>query len=115
MRRMLLLTVMTSSLLLQGCALGQLFSKPPATIQQEVAQTRVLVPTVNCGEDAPYEREPAYPVPPVDEGSLSQVTAYAEGWQDWSIDADAVLAREQGKRRAIGTCLAQLRTQGLIN
>jgi hypothetical protein len=80
-----------------------------------VAQTRVLVPTVNCGEDAPYERSPAYPVPPVDENSLPQVTDYAEHWQDWAVSSDAVLAREQGKRRAVASCLSNLRAQGLIN
>jgi hypothetical protein len=84
-------------------------------MQAEIAQTRQLVPTVNCGESAPYEHPPAYPVFLGSENNLDDVTAYASKWQDYGIDADAVLSREQGKRRAVATCLDQLRAQGLIN
>jgi hypothetical protein len=82
---------------------------------KEVAQTRLLVPDVNCGENAPYEHNPVYPPAPANELDLGELTLYAERWQDWAVDSDAVLAREQTKRRAVATCLANLRAQGLIN
>ena len=82
---------------------------------REIAQTRLLVPTVNCSENVPYDHNPAYPAAPANDQDFDLVNAYALAWQDWAIDADKALDRANGKRRVTAECLGKLRGNGLIN
>lgn len=72
------------------------------------------MPTVACSENAAAVPLPAYPVAPVANDDVS-LLAYSKEQQLWAISAIGAYSQERAKRRAIASCLADLRTRGLIN
>lgn len=100
-------------------ALGACASNPPTS------PPPLPKPIVSCGEHAPFELLPAYPLAPA---SLDSVTAdssqslyqlgiakqYIDRQSAWAIQAAGVFQRDAIKRNATAQCLDALRARGVI-
>jgi hypothetical protein len=92
-------------------------------MQQSIAQTHLLIPTVSCSEDMPDAALPAYPLmaddSALDAMSLAdQVKTLKIDRTDaavWAVQASGQFGLEKKMRAATRNCLQALRARGLIN
>jgi hypothetical protein len=91
---------------------------------QSLAQTKTLIPTVNCGEDRPDVVLPSYPVgpavsPPATLDAANAVIAklqqYGQQQQEWAVSAAGAFKAERVLRAGTRDCLSNLRASGIIN
>jgi hypothetical protein len=109
MRRKLLPLMFLASILAVACAIP----KAPS-LTQSLAQTKTLVPTVNCGEDKSDFSLPPYPDAPASE-TVESLHAYGKQQQLWAIAAAGVVSNERILRANTAICLKTLRDSGVIN
>lgn len=103
------LRILIACVVLTACA-----NNAPRSLTPSLAQTKTLIPTIQCGEDEPNEVLPVYPDAPSTE-TKETLEAYSDQQSAWAITASGALRREKAKRAATGQCLRDLRERGLIN
>lgn len=96
--------------MLTACAM-----RAPQSLTPSLAQTKTLVPTVECGQDAPNESLPDYPVAPPEPETMTQLRAFSRAQMGWAVAAARVHQRESAMRAGTAACLRELRARGLIN
>ena len=107
-KTLLLLAVV--SVMLTACAMHS-----PQSLTPSMAQTKTLVPTVECGQDAPDEALPDYPAAPAEPTTLAELQTFSRAQMQWAVAAARVHQRERAMRAGTAACLRGLRERGLIN
>ncbi|WP_186146010.1 hypothetical protein [Burkholderia gladioli] len=100
--------------LLLCATLAACATAPMPSIAPSLAPIHTLVPTVDCGEDAPDAQLPVYPSAPADE-TVDSLRAYSRTQQQWAVRAVGVVEDEHTLRRTTRDCLDGLRARGIIN
>ena len=118
MRVLKLIPLLIVCAMLAACATSN-----PQSMEQSLAQTHQLIPTVSCSEDMPSGALPAYPHltddAALDSMSLeNQVQALKNDRTAqvvWAVQASGQFGQEKKMRAATRNCLQTLRARGLIN